>query len=420
VVNKEARQSRKTESRFFHGYIVVIASFFIMVLSWGLYSTFGVFLEPLLGEFGWTTAMTSGAFSLSVIVHGVLGIVMGGLNDRFGPRVVLTLCGFIIGLGCFLMSLVSAPWQLYLFYGVIIGIGMGGVWVPLLSTVARWFVRRRSLMTGIVISGLSAGQLVGPPVASRLIAAYDWRLSFIILGGVVLLFMVLAAQFLRRDPAQMGQLPYGENEEERQGLESKTNDFSFREAVGTAQFWVFLIMLFCFGFSAFSVTVHIVRHAIELEISAISAANILAVLGGIGILGNSLLGGIIGDRIGNRKAFIIGSVLLVAALFWLLPAEEAWMFYLFAVAFGFALGGMGTSESPLVARLFGLSSHGLILAFIGLGFTSGAAIGPVVTGYIFDLNGSYQVAFMVCAASSVAGLILAAVLRPTRRLGGRI
>jgi len=420
VVNKKARPPRKTESRFFFGYVVVIASFFIMVISWGLYSTFGVFLKPLLDEFGWTTAMTSGAFSLSVIVNGVLGIVMGGLTDRFGPRVVVSLCGLCIGVGFMLMSQVNAPWQLYLFYGVIIGIGMGGVWVPLLSSVARWFVGRRSLMTGIVISGLSAGQLVGPPVASRLIAAYDWRLSFTILGGVVLVFMVLAAQFLRRDPARMGQLPYGENEEEPRGLESGTNDFSFREAVNTAQFWVFLIMLFCFGFAAFSITVHIVPHAIELEIPAISAANILAILGGVGILGNSLLGGITGDRIGNRKAFIIGCVLMVVSLFWLLPAKEVWMFYLFAVAFGFALGGMGTSESPLVARLFGLSSHGLILAFIGLGFTSGAAIGPVVTGYIFDLNGSYQVAFLVCAVLSVAGLILAAMLRPTRRLGGRI
>ncbi|MEJ2726647.1 MAG: MFS transporter [Deltaproteobacteria bacterium] len=96
------------------------------------------------------------------------------------------------------------------------------------------------------------------------------------------------------------------------------------------------------------------------------------------------------------------------------------MLYLFAIVFGFAGGGMGASESPLVAGLFGLDSHGLIYGVVHLGFTAGAAVGPVVTGYIFDLTGSYQVAFLLCAAFAIAGIVLAAILRPTGRLHGRI
>ena len=96
------------------------------------------------------------------------------------------------------------------------------------------------------------------------------------------------------------------------------------------------------------------------------------------------------------------------------------MLYLFAVVFGFAHGGMAPQGSPLLARLFGLRSHGLLLGVVGIGFRIGAGIGPFVTGYIFDLTGSYQVAFLVCAASGIVSLILAAVLRPTTRLGGRI
>jgi len=415
MVNREDYQLRKTEPRFFYGYIVVIAAFLILMMTLGVYMVFGVFFKPLQAEFGWSSAMTSGAFSLSVIINGVLGIVMGGLTDRFGPRIVMTLCGFLLGLGFLLMSQVSALWQLYLFFGVIMGIGMGGAWVPPLSTVARWFVKRRSLMTGIVVAGAAMGTLIGSPVISRLIAAYGWRLSYAILGGAVLLVVLVAAQFLRRDPTKMGQMPYGESEGKQQGLSSETSGFSLREAVHTTQFWVVFTLFFCLGFSMDGPMVHIVPHAIELEISAVSAANILAINFGTSIIGNFVLGSLC-DRIGSRQIFIIGFILMAAALFWLVPARELWMLYLFAVVFGFAFGGIFTAESPLVAWLFGMTSHGLIFGFAMLGFTAGAAVGPLVMGYIFDLTGSYQVAFLVCGVVGILGIIMAVVLRPTKKL----
>jgi len=412
-------QSLKTEPRFFYGYIVVVVAFFIMVVTWAVYYSFGVFFKPLLNEFGWTHAVISGAFSLSMTIYGVLGIVVGVLNDRFGPRVVLTLCGVLLGLGYLLMSQLSALWQMYLFYGLIVGTGMSGVWVPQLSTVARWFVGRRTLMTGIVLAGVSIGQLIGPPVSTRLIAVYDWRPSYIMLGSVAFLLVVLFAQFMRRDPTQMGQLPYGADKGKQVELTSDTRAFSLREAAYTVQFWVAFGIFFCFGFGVFAIVVHIVPHAIELGIPATSAATILSCRGGMGLVGNYVLGSI-ADRIGNRQIFIVGFIMILAALLWLVPAKELWMLYLFAIIFGFASGGMAASESPLAAWLFGLTSHGLIYGVVHLGFTAGAAVGPVLTGYIFDLTGSYKWAFLLCAAFAIAGIVLAALLHPTRRPHGRI
>jgi MFS family permease len=181
--NKGVYQPPKTKPRFFYGYFVVTAAFFILVVSFGPYSAFGLFLNPLIAEFGWTRALTSGAFSLSMFIYGLLGIVVGGLTDRFGPRLVVTLCGLLIGLGYLLTSMVSTLWQLYLFFGIIAGVGMSGVWVPQMSSVARWFVKRRSLMTGIVIAGTGISQLIAPPIISRLIAVYDWRTSYIMWSG---------------------------------------------------------------------------------------------------------------------------------------------------------------------------------------------------------------------------------------------
>lgn len=419
MTNKEVHQPPKAKPGLFYGYVVVAAAFFILVVSWGPHAAFGFFLNPLIAEFGWTTAMTSGAFSVSMFIYGLLGIVVGGLTDKFGPRLVVTLCGILIGAGFLLTSTVNTLWQLYLYFGVILGIGLSGIWVPQLSSVARWFVKRRSLMTGIVIAGVGISQLVTPPVISRLIAAYDWRRSYFTIGVVVSICVIIAAQFLRRDPAKMGQLPYGVDKVEQQVEQSGHGGFSLKEAVHTAQFWIASAVLFCEGFLCFTVFVHLVPHAIKLEISAISAANILAVMGGVSLVGNYIMGGI-ADRIGNRKVFILSFVLISAALLWLMFAGELWMLFLFAVVSSLAFAGMGIGESPLVAGLFGLRFHGVIYGVVHVGFTIGAALGPFVTGYIFDLTDSYQMAFLVGAVIGIVGIIFAIVLRPTKRLEGRI
>ena len=403
--------------RLYYGYVIVAASFIIMILAQGLYIIFGVFINPLLEEFGWTRAAISGAFSLSTILQGVLGIVMGGLVDRFGPRIVVTVCGVFLGAGYLLMSQVNTIWQIYLFYGVIIGIGGSGLWVPLLSPISRWFVARRSMMTGIVMSGMTIGGIIAPLIVSRLIVAYDWRQTFIILGSVALIGIVVFAQFFRRDDGRLEQKPDVAGEDTRTKSSTAVTGYDLKEAAQTLQFWLFIVILFCFGYSVIAIAVHLFPHITGLGISDVSAANVLAVNGGVGIIGNFFVGGIIGDRIGNRKVLLIGFALAVASLAWLLPSRELWMLHLFAIVLGIAMGSIGTSESPLVARLFGLKNHGLIYAIIVLGFTTGAAVGPLVTGYIHDITGSYHNAFLVCIAFAVVGFILSVFLKPTRKVG---
>jgi len=157
--------------------------------------------------------------------------------------------------------------------------------------------------------------------------------------------------------------------------------------------------------------VHIAPHATDLGISAASAANILAAIGGASIVGKVVLGNA-ADKIGIRQVFLICFLLWSASLFWLVPATEMWRLYLFAVVFGFAHGGIVASHAPILAGLFGLSSHGLILGVGGLSVAFGAAVGPFLAGYIFDVTDSYQTAFLVCAAIAIVGLILTVVLRP--------
>ncbi|MBW1785160.1 MAG: MFS transporter [Deltaproteobacteria bacterium] len=399
-----------------YGYVVVAAAFLMMVVLWGAFYSYGVFFKPLLMEFGWTRATTSGAFSICTITFGLLGTVIGGLNDRFGPRLVMTFCGALMGIAYLLMSRIDALWHLYAFYGLVLGIGMSGSFVPLMTTVARWFERRRSIMTGVIAAGIGIGAMVGPPVVDRLISRYGWRFTYALLGVVVPAVMVLCAQLLRRDPSALKQKKSAGTGATPPPLVADAEGLSLPQALRTKEFWMYAGVIFCFGFCVFSVMVHMVPHAMETGFSSAGAAGILATIGGLSVLGKIVLGQV-ADRVGNRTIFIYGFAFMAASLLWLTAFDGRLILILFAVVFGVAYGGCVTMESPMVVDLFGLRSHGLILGGIALGFTLGGAIGPWLTGLLFDVKGSYAMGFLACTLLSVVGLVLLLLLKIEKNAG---
>ena len=163
-----------------------------------------------------------------------------------------------------------------------------------------------------------------------------------------------------------------------------------------------------------AILVHVVPHATDLGITAISAASILTVVGGVHIAGRIWLCSL-SDRIGNKQALIIGYSLLTVSLLSLQVVNEMWAFYLFAVIFGVSYGGLGALPPLMVAELFGMRAHGTTLGIIVFAWALGGVIGPFVTGYIFDITSGYSVAFLFGALLSVVGLVLTVLLRPVTR-----
>ncbi len=411
----ELQSTRETDPRSFYGYIIVAASFFIMLLGMGFYNSFGLFLKPMIAEFGWTRAITAGAFSLSCFIRGSIGIVMGRVNDKLGPRTVLSICGLLLLLGYLLMYLVDNIYQFYYTYVLLIGIGVGCIYVPLLSTVARWFMKNRSTITGIVTSGLSLGTLVCPLLVAQMIISYGWRMSYLIIGLSSFFIIAIAAQFLRREPKQIGQIPYGANIYEQSLLSRQNDGLQLSDAVRTIQFWILAGILFCTGFCRIAVSVHIVPYMTDLGFSTADAAKILGIIGGTNILGN-IVGGSAYDRIGGKKTYIVSFVIISATLFWLVKSTDIWMFYLFAVTFGLGLGVTAPLPSPIIAELFGLKSHGMVFGSTNFVYAVGAAIGPFLLGYAFDMTGNYLISFFICITVSIIGLILAITIKPITRI----
>jgi len=381
-----------------------------MVAILSLPFSYGIFFKPMSMELSWNRTVTAGAYSISLIVAGLVSIAMGWLIDKTGARIVLLICGVLSGTGFLLLSRIDAVWQLYLVYGVIIGASTS-IFSPMVATVAKWFVRRRTLMTGIVISGVGVATLMGPPIANMLISVHGWRLSYVISGVILAIVAIVAAQFMRRDPQQIGQVALGVTDDEEKYVKSLPDALSLREAACTRRFWIFFVMSICYSFCYMSIIVHIAPYITDLGISSTTAASVMATIGGITIVGLVIMGNV-GDRIGNEKAIIIGWVLMSLAMVLLLFIKEAWLFYLFAVLFGLAFAGISSQRPPIVAMMFGVRSHGLIFGAIDNSYTIGAAIGPVLDGYIFDATGSYLFAFLMSAAIAILGLILALSLRP--------
>jgi len=294
---------------------------------------------------------------------------------------------------------------------VIAGVGMCGAYSPLMSIAIRWFARRRALITGILVAGPALGVVVMPIVFSSLLSIYDWRISYLILGGVVLLTTVPTAILLRRDPSQMGLLPYGAEPAQTAGLDLQITGLSLGQAVRGRQFWLLSLVSFCDFFVMNVVIVHIVIHMIGLGIEATTAAGVLSLAAGISIPARIIVGGI-ADKIGNKVALLVCLSTSAAAFLLLLAARELWMFYLFAVMFGFSLWSSMAMISPLTAELFGLKSHASIFASRGFIGALGGAAGPVVAGYVFDVTGSYHWAFIICLIVGVIGIIATLALKP--------
>jgi MFS family permease len=402
--------AKETTPRIFYGFVIAIAAFFVLFSAYGLRFAYGVFFKPMAEELGLNAATTSAAYSISFFMEGVFSLISGGLADRFGPRIVLSLSSISIATGYCLMPLVHSPWQLFLFYGIILGIGMGAMFVPLVSMTARWFSTRRNLMTGLVSSGAGAGMLVVPSSAALLIYSYGWRTSFLIIGITVSVIVFIAAQFMKRDPQSVGVLPYGAAE--KPIMESSNEkEHKLHEALGTSQFWIVFAMGFWFSVFSMAYNVHIVPDAIHAGMTPTSAAHILALTGALLLAGRIALG-IVADKIGNKPIFIFSFLLSTSAFLFIAFVQAPWAFFLLAVTIGFSQGGVGSSQSPLIASLFGLKSHGLIFGSQGFGSTLGAAVGPLLTGYIFDLTGSYHWALLMCAAASLISLTFAFLIKP--------
>ncbi len=396
--------------RYFYGYTIAALGFLIQAIFWGAYRSFGLFFNPLISEFGWTRAEVAGAASVGFLIVGLMNFPSGALVDRAGPRLTLTIGGFCFGIGFLLMAGVSSLWQLYLFY-IIMAVGMSSADVVPLSTIARWFTKRRGTITGFAKVGTGIGMMSTPLVAGFIIESDGWRSAYTVLGGVAIVALIVMAQFLRRDPSKKGLKPYGADI--TVAAENKPEEgIRLGVALHVRQFRTLAIVYFLLTTISETVMVHTVPHAVDLNVSSAAAAGILSIIGATSIVARAIIGVTV-DRLGSKKALLLCFIPLICALVWLQFANSLWMLYVFAILYGLSHGGFFTLIAPVVAQLFGTVSHGALFGVIMAGNGIGGAIGPVLTGRAFDVFGSYRIPFLVLIGMAIAAMLLVTSLTKT-------
>lgn len=406
-------RARKSRDRY--GRIITGACFTVQAVGIGTYISFGVFFNPLMEAFDWSRGAIAGASSIAFFIAGLFGMMVGRLNDRFGPRVIMSVAAVFLGLGFGLVSRAETLRQLYLVFGLIFGIGLSAIDVIALSTIARWFAGNRGRMTGIVKVGTGAGQFSIPILASFLIAAFGYQNAFIILGITAFALLMTIAQFLYRDPDlydagradPAGQIPAVSDAVIRP---VQTAGIDYGKALKSPRLWLLCLSNLLLVFCLMSIMLHIVPYGRDMGISPHRAAGILAAIGAVSMAGR-LSGGLLIDHTGSKRIMVISFILLLTALMWLTRADTLWELYTFAVIYGIAHGGFFTAISPIVAELFGIRAHGGLFGIVVCFGTTGGAIGPFVTGLMFDRFLNYTAAFTALILIAAIAFVLMLCLK---------
>lgn len=324
-----------------------------------------------------------------------------------------------MGLGMLMGSVMSSAWHLYVFYGLMVGVGMGVGVVPLTATISRWFMARRGLALGIMGTGSGLANMVMPPLGGHLIRSLGISGAYLVMGATAMAIVGVCALVLKKQPSDMGLRPYGEGSapggKEANGGVTRTvrGGWGTSQALHSSTFWFLATVAFIVGIGVFIFTANIVAHATDLGISEAAAPYLLSIMGG-GHVAGMLVTGVVSERIGIRRTLIPCLCVQGIALFWLAGTSSFALLGVIAGVFGFALGGVVLQLLGITAEFFGLRSLGAILGFVWLAELLGGGLGSELGNLIYDLTPyhSYEPAFWLGGGLLVTAMVLTiAVLR---------
>jgi MFS family permease len=370
---------------------VVVALFIVTSCIATAVSTFAVFLPVLAEGFAWSRGAVSVALSINLLLGGVAAFPVGRIADRRGPRAVLAVTVAIGAVGFALSARIDALWQLYLSYGVLVGIGMSSIYVLSAATVARWFETRRGLALAIVLSGFNLGWLTGGPLAALLIGHFGWRTAYVLLGALVAAVGVPASLCVRYPrPAEPRHV---------------AAEAGPRWPVADARLWYFVTAWGALGLVFMMVTVHSVSYARDRGLSLEQASLALTAFG-VGAVVGRLVAGAAADRFGAKPIMRVCLSVQGAALGALLLGLPAWTVPGTLLVFGLGASGADNTFVKAIPDVFGLAALATIMSVVGLGWRSGAGLGPALAGFVHDATGSYTPSFAFAVVALASGWTL--------------
>lgn len=407
-----------SKDRIFYGWWLALAGLLGGTLQ-GLFFGFGfsAFFLPIQSELQTSRAGLSVAFSLSQLEAGITGPVNGYLIDRLGPRRIMTIGYLIFGCGFMVVSQVHSIYAFYAAYVLMaLGSSLSG-FLPVSATITNWFARRRAIAVGVSQSGEGLGGMLVPLLALS-ISTFGWRATALGIGPILMVLGLPVASLFRRRPEEFGLRPDGDRPAALAPVgsaslhpraEAEETSLTPREALKTPAFWLISAAHSLTLFMVSGVMVHQIPALVSVGLSYNAAAVVLSVNTACTVVGR-LAFGFLGDRFNRQYALAACFLLQAVAVVVLASAQSIGMALVFAVLYGFSFGGRGPLLISIRGDFFGPRAFATIMGMSQTVLMAGTIIGPVFAGWVYDVSGSYRVAFMVMAAINVfaMGVLLAA------------
>jgi MFS transporter, OFA family, oxalate/formate antiporter len=324
-----------------------------------------------------------------------------------------------------LTSQTQALWQVYVTYGLSVGLGVGFSYTPSVAAVQRWFVRQRGFASGMAATGIGVGTLLMPPLATWLVSTRGWRTTYIILGVVTLLIGPAVALLLEHSPQRRGLLPDGAaslppsagnppsspaSQNTERMMTGLHEELTLRQTLHTRTFWLLYASTFAISLGAFTPFAHLSAYAQDHGFSAGFGAALIALIG-IGSTAGRFLLGKSADRFGLRQSLLMMFLGMMVMFLWWLLAIHPWSLVILAVLFGVFYGGFSALAPALTASYFGGRRISSIIGIQLTGVGIGTLLGPSFAGFTYDLSHSYTIPILISAGTSLVAALCLLLLR---------
>jgi MFS family permease len=400
-VRLKIQTKREIAMKSSYRWVIVACGALMTCVGIGAMFSLAVYLQPMSAETGWSRTGISSAMTLDFLVMGAAGFGWGALSDRIGPRLVVLAGAALLGLGLVLASRAISLLQFQLTYGLLVGLAAGAFFAPMIAAATGWFVDNRSLAVSLVSAGMGVAPMTISPFARWLISTYDWRTAMMVIGITAWLLLIPAAFLVRRAPAVATGAMVGPDAAGEHSL-------SAAEALRSPQFIVLAAAFFLCCTAHSGPIFHMVSYAIGCGIAPLAAVSIYSVEGLSG-LGGRLLLGLLADRFGPKPVLVAGLLVQAFAIASYLAVSRLGEFYLLAVVFGTAYGGVMPLYAVLARESFGQRVMGTVFGAMTMVSALGMAFGPWAGGTIFDALSSYAWLYIGSATIALAAVAVASV-----------
>ncbi|MFO7964516.1 MAG: MFS transporter [Desulfobacterales bacterium] len=394
--------------KIFYGWWVVLSLIpATLVHAGALFYIFGIFYEPLMREFGWSRATVAGALTIYLLSLGFSGPFIGRLADRFGPKNIIGYGAFFGGIFFILLSRIDSLWQFYGLY-FLHGIAFAGCGnVPVNTALTNWFIKKRGRAIGFAMAGVSLGAITITPLGGFILQQIGWRNTYIFLALLSWIVVLPPLIWLMKNkPSQMGLSPDGNAAVEPEPSASHSSapavetmgpvkPWKLSTVTRTLPFWLICLAYFFIYFPIGAILGHQIVYITDMGFTMASAAAALGVTGGMGGVGKIVFG-LLSDRFSPKRVTILCAVFQGIGIMFLLHAETMAAIWVYAIFFGFCMGGHLALQPLIVAYFFGVQSFGMLYGIIVLAGTIGTSTGPVIAGSAFDIFGTYYGVFAGC------------------------